>query len=155
MRSTEYIVPLANEIQKELATRLRRGTADINTSHESSGSIIRVTPTNPNAAPVHVDLDPEFGAYLTIGQGAVFEVPFPNELRDRSFIDKIVDLISAVADGGFEEELILLKGTIVGATGRIPAAATLTSPVSDAWGQLNWSIFSKKERKLRKYQSYG
>jgi hypothetical protein len=120
--------------------------------------LMTITPTNPRAAPIEVRIVSDFGAYLHIGRGAIFEVPFTGKrYTDNDFIEEITNLVSGVVYGGFEEEVFMSQSLIVGARGEIKAGVNLPKETSDAWMKLQWNLlklFCKREKQLHVYESY-
>jgi hypothetical protein len=45
-------------------------------SNSPKETSLRVTSTQPNRAPIEMTVDADFGAYLTVGKGSLFEIPF-------------------------------------------------------------------------------
>ncbi|MGA2095670.1 MAG: hypothetical protein ABSH39_05180 [Candidatus Acidiferrum sp.] len=156
MPSSESISSLSDRLKDSLEETLVGQAVQISTDIASTTeAVLKITPGNSSAAPIEIVLDREFGAYLTVGRGSVFEIPF---VRKRStaedFVSEITNLTSGIANGGFQEDVVLSKGKVVGASGTINAGGRLNKPVSDTWMKLGWELLSKRERERHIYQPY-
>ena len=150
------IPALYERLKDSLERALVANTAKISTDTVSSSeAVLKITPGNSSAAPIELVLDKEFGAYLKVGRGSIFEIPFPGkQSTEDDFIGKITDLISGIAKGGFQEEVVISKGKVVGASGTINAGGRLNAAVSDAWMKLGWAFLSRRQRERHIYQPY-
>jgi hypothetical protein len=99
-------------------------------------------------------LDKEFGAYLTIGRGAVFEVPFSKD-DPKDYPNKVMTLIRAVVIDGFEEVVVERNGHIIGATGVIRQGAILDTSLRETWRKGGWNPFRRYDRKSYRYPPYS
>lgn len=125
---------------------------------EPSGTIegvIRITPANPKSASIEIVLDKKFGAYLTVGRGSIFEIPFEGKrYTEADFVSEITNLVSGITHGGFQEDIFISRGKVVGASGSINAGGRLKTVVSDAWMKLGWRFLSKRLREHYTYPPY-
>lgn len=118
-------------------------------------ALLAITPTSSTAAPVEIRIVPDFGAYVQIGKGSVFEVPFKaKRYTNYEFVEEITTLISGLVYGGFEEDVFVSRGVVVGASGEIESGGQLLRSASESWMKLGWNIFRKREREHHKYTPY-
>lgn len=125
-------------------------------TQSSTEAILTITPTNSRAATVEITLDKEFGAYLRVGKASIFEIPFTGKrYTEADFIREITNLISGIVSSGFQEEVIISRGKIVGASGTINPGGRLHRVVSDAWMEVSMDSLRKKEREHHDYVPYS
>jgi hypothetical protein len=116
---------------------------------------IKITSTRAQGAPIDLTLDKDFGAYITVGKGSVFEIPFKGKRRGgNSFLEIVTTLIRAITQNGFEEYVLLSNGVVVGASGIIRRGGPLPTDVRESWRKLRWNPFSKREREHHTYTPY-
>lgn len=116
---------------------------------------LEITSTRGCGAPIEVTLDEDFGAYLTVGKGSIFEIPFDDKrYSQRGFMDSVVTLISAIINNGFEEAVLISKGEVVGASAIIRRGGSLTTDAKDSWRKIGRHLFSKRERERHTYPPY-
>ncbi len=124
-------------------------------SHAPKETTLRVTSTQPNRAPIEMTVDADFGAYLTVGKGSLFEIPFEGKHDTKhDFVEEISTLISGIMTGGFEEDVLIAKGAVVGASGIIRRGGRLTEDISESWRKIGWHLLSKREREHHTYLPY-
>jgi hypothetical protein len=142
-------ISLENEVGK-ISEIVLTGPSDTNEG------VIKITPANLRSAPVGIVLDAKFGAYLTVGRGSIFEVPFEGKRHaGTDFVSEITNLVSGIANAGFQEDILVSKGKVVGASGSINAGGTLKTAVSDAWMKLGWRFLIKRLREHYTYPPYS
>jgi hypothetical protein len=123
-------------LQKTLQSALaeRNGELNLVESNDPETRTLKITSHNPNAAPVDIVLDQEFGAYVNVGKGSIFEVPFGGKrYTSEDFIGEITNLVGGIVNSGFQETVLIVKGRIVGASGIIKRGGQLQQDVSESW----------------------
>lgn len=129
----------------------------VDESIEKFGKQVTVVlvPTNPDSARIHADLVVTYGAYLSFGRGAVFEIPLKGKrYTGLGFLAEVEALCKAVLQGRFEEDVVTVNGRVIGATGSV----TLESgqgKVTDSWTRIAFDLFRKKVRSHHVYQPYS
>jgi len=124
-------------------------------SDSTKETTLKIVSTQPERAPIEMTLEADFGAYLTVGKGSLFEIPFEGKRYTKHhFAEEITTLISGILSSGFEEDVLVSKGTVIGASGIIRRGGRLTKDVSESWRQLGWAIFSKRKREHHSYLPY-
>jgi hypothetical protein len=114
-----------------------------------------ITSTHPNRARIEITLDGDFGAYLKIGKGSIFEIPFEGKRYSQpGFRDDVTTLIAAVIRNGFQEDVLVSKGLVVGASGTIRGGGPLPADAKESWRKIGWDLFSKPEREHHTYLPY-
>ena len=113
---------------------------------------VEVTPSNPQAARIGAKIRVGGTVVLFFGQGGVFEVP-PGGGRytNRSQLDEIEVLCSAVLEGRYEEVVTRSGRDIVGARAKVVLA---DGPVSEVWREASWKLFTRKQKELYTYAPY-
>lgn len=131
------------------------GSLEVGSSDTPTEITLRIKPTRANGAPIEVTLDKDFGAYLTVGKGSVFEIRFEDKrYSERGFTDNVVALVSAIIRNGFEEDVLLADGVVTGASGVIKRGGQLANDVRESWRKIRWGLFSKREREHHIYVPY-
>jgi hypothetical protein len=121
----------------------------------SKEATLKITSTHPNRAPIEVTLDEDFGAYLKVGKGSIFEIPFEGKRYTKhDFAEEIIMLVSGIIGSGFEESVLISKGTVVGASGIIRRGGRLTKDASESWRKIGWNLFSRREHEHHNYPPY-
>lgn len=124
-------------------------------SPDPKTSIIEIRPSNPKAARLEVRFEADFGAYLTVGVGSVFEIPLKGKrYTEFGFPQEVELLCRAVIEGNFKEYLLMSKGKLLGATGEVVLEDQRSSPVKESWVRLGLGLLSRKERKVHSYEPY-
>lgn len=149
---------LFDALEKTLHTILAESSGGLKVadSHDSGTRTLKIISDNPDSAPINIVLDREFGAYVNVGKASIFEIPFGGKrYTTKDFVDEITTLISGVVSSGFEEEVFVSKGKIVGAAGVIKQGGQLTKDVSETWRKVTWNFFSKPQREHYTYEPHA
>ena len=122
-------------------------------THEAS---LKIKSQLPNRAPIEIVVEEDFGAYLTVGKGSVFEIRL-NSVEpggQTGFSQKVLATIEAVIKNGFEEKVLVSRGIILGASGLIRASGPLKADLKESWRKIPWNIFAKKTWEHHVYLPY-
>ena len=121
-------------------------------SNTSKEATLKITSTQSSRAPIEITLDEDFGAYLKVGKGSIFEIPLEGKRYiGRDFDEDVTSIVSAIISNGFEEDVLISRDTVVGASGIIRRGGRLTKDVSESWRKIGWDLFSKRERERYTY----
>lgn len=139
-----------------LVGQLPPGCASLRVTESSEATegvdIIELVPSSPQAARITARVDEGHAVTLSIGEGAVYEIP-ERGIRYTSLpcTDEIKAICSAVINGRFEETLSLKRSDIVQAVGKLDVAG---KTVASHWRQLFTNPFVRKEKRHIQYQPY-
>jgi hypothetical protein len=146
-----------NEVISRLAQSLPEGVATLavkrNPALGGEWNSFILTPTRPSAARIHVDVDEDSGiVFLSLGRGAVFEVP-PEGRRysDLSQLDEVRALCLATIRGEFRETVWLKGEDVVGGRG---SATVGSEEVGDLWRQLFTNPLRLRKKRSFEYEAY-
>ena len=156
-RLTGFFESTVQSLRASLETLLTASTGHLQMGEFKSPQeiAIKITPTRAQGAPIDLTLDRDFGAYITVGKGSVFEIPFEDKRHgDSSFSEIVTTLIRAIIQNGFEEDVLVSNGVVVGASGIIRRGGALPTDVRESWRRLRWNLFSKREREHYTYAPY-
>ncbi len=124
-------------------------------SNTSKEATLKITSTQSGRAPIEITLDEDFGAYLKVGKGSIFEIRLEGKRYiGRDFDEDVTTIVSAIISNGFEEDVLISRDSVVGASGIIRRGGRLTKDVSESWRKIGWDLFSKRERKRYTYLPY-
>src|SRR6267142_1853429 len=121
-------------------------------SNTSKEATLKITSTQSSRAPIEITLDEDFGAYLKVGKGSIFEIPLEGKRYiGRDFDEDVTSIVSTIISNGFEEDVLISRDTVVGASGIIRRGGRLTKDVAESWRKIGWDLFSKRERERYTY----
>jgi hypothetical protein len=124
-------------------------------SENSKEATLKITSTQPDRAPIEITLDEDFGAYLKVGRGSIFEIPFEgNRYTKYDFVEELAALVGGIINSGFEEDVVTSKDKVIGASGIIRRSGNLTQDAHESWRRISWDLFSKRERTHHTYFPY-
>ncbi|GEM_PF-3682723 len=131
------------------------GRFEVARNQQSGEVTLKITSSLPNRAPIEVLFDEDFGAYLTIGKESVFEVRGGNQNSgDQDFSAHVLALVASVIKNGFEENVLVSEGKILGASGIIRATGTLKTDIRESWRKISWNVFARKAWEHYRYLPY-
>ncbi len=151
------LVPIVQSLRDSLESLLLGSSGQVQSakSDTSKEATLKITSTHPNRAPIEIILDEDFGAYLKVGKGSIFEIPFEGKRYTKhDFVEEITTLISGIISSGFEEDVLISKDKAVGASGIIKRGGRLTEDASESWRKIGWDLFSKRVREHHSYMPY-
>jgi hypothetical protein len=110
-------------------------------------------PSNPAAARIHVQVDEDLDVVgLTVGRGAVFEVPLEgHRYTDLPYLDEIRAICLAAIRGDVEETVWFKGGDVVGGAAR---ARIGSREIGDSWRQLFTNPLRRSTKKSFVYEPY-
>jgi hypothetical protein len=120
----------------------------------SDGEYLILTPSNPRAASIHIDVNDHSDVVtLTIGRGAVFEVPLEGKrYSDLPYLEEIRAICLAAIRGDITETVWFKGGEVIGGAGK---AKIGSSEVGDSWRRLFTNPFRKSTKKKFIYDAYA
>ena len=119
-----------------------------------SDAIAIVKPTNVKAAEIDARLKLDFGVYLTLGKGTVFELPLKGKrYTNLPFFEELEAICKAVTLGKFEEGVSFVQDTVSSATGAVIIEGR-KDMITDSWVKIGWNLFRKKRTVHLTYESY-
>jgi len=125
------------------------------TGTTGSDAIAIVKPTNVKAAEIDARLKLDFGVYLTLGKGTVFELPLKGKrYTNLPFFEELEAICKAVVLGKFEEGVSFVQDTVSSATGAVIIEGR-KDMITDSWVKIGWNLFRKKRTVHLTYESYA
>lgn len=135
-------MPLLFEAVEEVVTAVTRTlppgvaelTVDRNEEREGRRTILVVTPANPSAARIHVEVEEQLDVVaVSLGRGAIFEVPAEgHRYTDLDCLDEVRALCVAAIRGELRETVLFKGDEVVGADATIKIGSIETG---DSWRQ--------------------
>lgn len=124
-----------------------------NPSLGRGGRMLVLTPSNPSAARIHVDVSDESSfVSVSLGRGAVFEVPLEgNRYSSLDFLDEIRALCMAAIRGHLVETVRFKGSEVVGARA---TAQIGKAEVGDSWRKVFTNPFRRSHTKTFTYPPY-
>jgi hypothetical protein len=139
-----------------LLEQLPDGAAALSVENDISprGKSLILTPSNPSAASIHVDVSDDSDVVtLTIGRGAVFEVPLEGHRYSRlPYLDEIRAICLAAIHGEIEETVWFKGRDIIGGTGSAKIGST---KVGDSWRKLFTNPLRRATKRSFVYEPYA
>jgi hypothetical protein len=140
---------------ERLLDSLPTGAAELAVEHdEGSGArYVTLTPSNRAAAPIHVDVSNDSDVVtLTIGRGAIFEVPLNgHRYSGLPYLEEVRAICLAAIRGEVEETVWLKGDSIVGGSARAKIGSTT---VGDSWKKLFTNPLRRATKKSFSYRPY-
>jgi hypothetical protein len=149
------IVRAVEEEMARLASSLPDGVAKlaIEPGDTALSKDLILSPSNPAAAPIHIHVDHESDViWVTIGRGAVFEVPREgHRYSDLAYLDEVRAICFAAIRGEVEETVWFKGEDVVGGTAKAKIGSRETG---DSWRQLFTNPLRHRTKKSFTYEPY-
>jgi len=147
---------IVEQLKAFLGPLVSKGTAQMHCVSDTAKEMtVKIVSRHSDGAPIHMILDEDFGAYLTVGRGSIFEIPFEGRrYTQESFTEDVKSLIEGIIKNGFEEEILILGGVVAGASGAIKRGGAISADIRESWRKIGLRVFAKRTREHHLYSPY-
>lgn len=148
--NSQYMPPVLTVLQ-ELVDALPAGCVTLTTESKPDGDTsVRLVPRNSDAAPIMARGGGHFRYELVIGKGTLYEIMPEGNYLNRSGVEELRAICTAVFAGSFQETVHTVGKTVTKTIGRLTTEGKTFE--SKAWHAF-YPLIPKK-KKLIKYGPY-
>ena len=145
------------EIFERLSREAPTGSCSLEIQEKTKerGLALILTPVHDDAARIHAEFDPDFGIYLSLGKGSVFDLPYGRRYYSSlGFLEELEGLCRAAMIGQFRERVTLVGAQVVGASSEVVFPGPQGPTATEAWRRLKLFPFRKKTEEVLVYKPY-